>query len=154
MLSFPSDPRQDLALKCLGCFLLSSYCSKWVHIWSSQDTACSWKFYRRYLCQHHHCQPQISKSPKHFYQLMLLTTWPRSCGWTEATLPQTPLLWGFPACTGNGEERNQDEGRVLQLSANQRADCPFVLSFAGYLYQRDRSWHCPRRRQLLDSHLS
>lgn len=45
----------------------------------------------------------------------------------EATLPQTTLLWGFPACTGNGKERNQDEVRVLQLSAYQRADCPFVL---------------------------
>lgn len=83
----------------------------------------------------------MSKSPKHCYQLMLLTTWPRGCGWMEAALARTTLLWGFPACiwwgTGNGKGGNQAEVRVLQLSAYQRAGCPFVLSFAGYLCQRD-----------------
>lgn len=48
-------------------------------------------------------------------------------------VPSMHLVW-----TGNGKRRNQAEVRVLQLSAYQRADCPFVvLSFAGYLYQRE-----------------
>lgn len=51
------------------------------------------------------------------------------------------IVMGVPSMhlveTGNGKGRNQAEVRVLQLSAYQRADCPFVLSFAGYLYQRE-----------------